>query len=53
MHKSKASTTTNNNIFITRTKNYITNPHINGLSDHKAQIIMRENIVLTKPVGLI
>jgi len=38
--KSKASTTIIDNIFITRTKNYIINPHINGFSDHEAQIIM-------------
>jgi len=48
MCKSKASTTAINNIFITRTKHYIINPDINGLSDHEAQIIMIENIVLTK-----
>jgi hypothetical protein len=46
--KSKASTTAIDNIFITRTKNYIINPHINGLPDHEAKIIMIENIVLTK-----
>jgi exonuclease III len=39
MFKSKASTTAIDNIFITRTRNYIINPHING-SDHEAQIIM-------------
>jgi len=50
-HKSKASTTAVDNIFTTRTKNYILNPHINGLSDHKAQIIMIENIVLTKQIN--
>jgi len=49
--KSKASTATINNTFITRTKNYIINPHINGLSDHEAQIIMIENIVLTKQIN--
>jgi len=47
-HKSKASTTAIDNIFITRTKNCIINPDINGLSDHEAKIIMMENIVLTK-----
>ena len=47
-HRSKASTTATDNIFITRTKNYIINPHTNGLSDHEAQIIVTENIVLTK-----
>ena len=46
--KSKASTTAIDNIFTTRTKNYIINPHINGLSDHEAQIKVIENIVLTK-----
>jgi len=51
MRKSKASTTAIDNIFITRTKNYIINPHINGLSDHKVQIIMIENIVLTKQIN--
>jgi len=45
--KSKACTITIDNILITRTKNYIINPHINGLSDHNAQITVRENIVLT------
>jgi len=49
--KSKASTTAIDNIFITRTKNCIINPHINGLSDHEAQIIMVENIVLTKQIN--
>jgi len=48
MGKSEASTTTIDNIFITRIKNYIINPHINRLSDHEAQIIVIENIVLTK-----
>ena len=37
--KSKASTTAIDNIFITRTKNYNINPHINGLSDLMVQII--------------
>ena len=46
--KSKASNTAIDNIFITRTKKYIINPHINGLSDHKAQTIVIENVVLTK-----
>jgi len=49
--KSKASTTAIDNIFITRTKNYIINPHINGLSAHEVQIIMIENIVLTKQIN--
>jgi ribosomal protein L22 len=47
-HKSKASTTAIDNIFLKRTKNYNINPHINGLSDHEAQIIMVENMVPTK-----
>ena len=51
--KSKASSTTIENIFITRTKNYIINPHINGLSDHEAQIIMIENTVLTNQTNKI
>ena len=48
MHKANAFTTAIYNIFITRTKNYTINPHINGLSDHRAQIIVTENIVPTK-----
>ena len=47
-HKANASTTAIDNILITRTKNYIINPHINGLSDHEAQIIVIENTVHTK-----
>jgi len=47
-HKLNASTTAIDNIFITKTKNYTINPHINGLSDHEAQIIVTENTVLTK-----
>ena len=47
-HKVNASTTAIDNIFITRTKNYIINPHINRFSDHEAQIIVIENTVLTK-----
>jgi hypothetical protein len=35
-------------IFITRSKNYTIFPHINWLSDHGAQIIVIENIALTK-----
>jgi len=46
--KSKASTTTIDNIFIKRTKNYNINPHIKGLSDHEVQIITVENMVPTK-----
>jgi len=41
------------NIFITRTKNYIINPHINRLSNHEAQIIMIENTVLTNQTNKI
>ena len=33
---------------LTRSKNYTIYPHINGLSDHEAQIIVIENTVLTK-----
>jgi len=50
--KSKAYTTTIDNVFITRTKNYIINPHINGLSDQEAQIIVIENIILTKQINI-
>ena len=39
------------NIFMTRTKIYIINPRFIGLSDHGAQIIMIENIVLTKQIS--
>jgi len=46
--KANASTTAIDNIFITRTKNYIINPHINGLSDYEAQILVIENTVPTK-----
>jgi len=49
-HKSKASTTAIDNILITRTKNYIINPHSNGLSDHEAPIMI-ENMVLTKQIN--
>jgi hypothetical protein len=48
--KANASTTAIDNIFI-RTKNYIINPHINGLSDHEAQIIVIENTVPTKQIN--
>jgi len=51
--KSKASTTAIDNIFITRPKSFIINPHINGLYDHEEQIIMTENIVLTKQIYII
>jgi len=42
------STTAIDNIFITKTKIYIIYPHINGLSDHEAQIIAIENTIVTK-----
>ena len=48
--KLKTSTAIDN-IFITRTKNCIINPHISGLSDHEAQIITIENIVLKKQIN--
>jgi hypothetical protein len=51
--KSKAFTTTIDNIFITRTKNYNINPHINGLSDHEGQIITVENMVPIKQTNKI
>jgi hypothetical protein len=35
-------------IFITRSKNYALSPHINGLPDLEAQIIVIENTALTK-----
>jgi len=43
-----AFTTAIDNIFIARTKNYTIYPFINGLSDHEVQILVIENIVLTK-----
>ena len=46
--KTNASIIANDNIFITRTKNCMIYHHNNGLSDHKAQIIVIENTVLTK-----
>ena len=46
--KSNASITAIDNIFKTRTKIFTINPHINRFSDHKAQIIVIENIVHTK-----
>jgi len=46
--KTNASTSAIDNIFIARTKNYSIYPFINGLSDHEAQILVIENIVLTK-----
>jgi len=51
--KSKASSAAIDNIFITRTKNYIINPHINGLSNHEAQIIMIENTFITNQINKI
>jgi hypothetical protein len=46
--KTNASSSATENIFITRSKNYTISPHINGLSDHEAQIRVIENIALTK-----
>ena len=46
--KTNASSSAIDNIFITRSKNYIIFPHINGLSDHKVQIRVIENTALTK-----
>ena len=47
--KTNASVTATDNIFVTRTKNYSIYPHINGLSDHEAQlIVITEDTVLTK-----
>jgi hypothetical protein len=46
--KTNTSITAIDNIFIARTKNYIIDPFNNGLSDHEAQILVIENIVLTK-----
>jgi hypothetical protein len=46
--KTNASITAIDNIFIARTKNYIIHPFINGLTDHEAQVLVTENIVLTK-----
>ena len=48
MHKTYASTSAIDNIFIARNKIYTIYPFINGLSDHEAQILVRENIVLPK-----
>ena len=47
-HKTNASITAIDNIFVARTKNYIIYPIINGLSDHKVQILVLESTVLTK-----
>jgi hypothetical protein len=47
-HKTNVSSTAIDNIFITRTKNYTIYPYINGLLDHEAQIIARENTIVTK-----
>jgi len=46
--KTNVSSSAIDNIFITRSKNYTISPHINGLSDHEAQIIVTENTALTK-----
>jgi hypothetical protein len=46
--KTNASSTAIHNIFITKTKNYIIYPHINGISDHEAQVTVIENNILTK-----
>jgi hypothetical protein len=46
--KTNASSSAIDNIFITRSKNYTISPHINGFSDHEAQIIVIENTALTK-----
>ena len=48
MRKTNTSNSAIDNIFITRSKNYIISPHINGLSDHEAQIMVMENTALTK-----
>jgi len=48
MHKTNVSPTAIDNIFTARTKNYTIYPFINGLSDHKAQILVKENVVLKK-----
>ena len=47
-HKTNTSTTAIDNIFIAMTKNYTIYPFINGFSDHEAQILVIENIILTK-----
>ena len=47
-HKTNASTSAIDNIFIARTKNYTIYPFINGLFDHEVQILVIENIVLPK-----
>ena len=46
--KTNASTSAIDNIFIARNKNYTIYPFLNGLSDHEAQILAMENIVLPK-----
>ena len=50
-HKSKTSAMAIDNIFITRTKNYIITPHINGLSGHEAQIILIETSAPKKQIN--
>ena len=49
--KTNASTSAVDNIFIARTKTNIIYPFINGLSDHGAQILVTENIVLPKQIN--
>jgi hypothetical protein len=46
--KTNASISAIDSIFITRSKNCSISPHINGLSDHEAQIIVIENTAVTK-----
>jgi hypothetical protein len=49
--KTNAATTAIDNIFTARTKNYIIYPFINGLSDHKAQILVIENNICAKQIS--
>jgi exonuclease III len=46
--KTNVSTSAIDNIFIGRTKKYTMYPFTNGLSDHEAQILVIDNIVLPK-----
>ena len=46
--KTNASPTVIDNIFTARTKHYSIYPFISGLSDHEAQILVIENVVLMK-----
>jgi hypothetical protein len=46
--KANGSSTAIDNIFITKTINHTIFPHINGLSDHDAQIIEIDNTIITK-----